>query len=201
MKSITKALIFLCILCALFAINATATSNDKLPSKDEVNSFLSDMKNCTSSEIFNKVKEVHPGWNVDLITCSTCSGDEEAIALYYKNSESANGYGSIYFKDGAIVSSSSLKGYTTKDKYVGKLDEENGKEAKEDSVNEECNDGSCKEEVNDSEKEEVSIDNNSKLTVEERKAAFMKFLETKDSVTLKEVQEELDKCFPEDVEV
>jgi len=191
MKSITNALVCLCILCALFAITATATSNDTLPSKDEVDSFLSDVKNSSSSEILDKVKEEHSTWHADLIECSTCTGSQDAVVLYYTDKTSTKGYRSVYFQDGKVVSPSALHGYSTKESYKGELEDE------EDEVDEECKDGSCNK---DSESKDVSIASNSKLTVEERKASFMEFLENKDSVTLEEVQDELDKCFPDDME-
>ncbi|MEN6294111.1 MAG: hypothetical protein ABFD07_19120 [Methanobacterium sp.] len=194
MKSITKALIFLCILCALFAITATATSNDKLPSKEEVTNFVTETKGSTASDILDKVKDDHPSWYVDLIECSTCSGSKDAIALYYTDSN-PKGFSSIYIKDGQIVSPATLKGYSTKESYKGTI----GDSKEDESDKETCKDGSCKEEV--SESKDVSIKSESNLSVEERKEAFMEFLKTKDSVTLKEVQDELDKCFPDDMEV
>lgn len=193
MKSITKALACLCILCALFAITATATSNDNLPSKDDVDSFLSDVKNSSSSEILDKVKEGHPTWYADLIECSTCTGNQDAVVLYYTDKTLTKGYRSVYFQDGKVVSPSTLHGYTTKESYKGELEDEK----EEEESDEECTDGSCDK---DSESKDVSIASDSKLTVEERKASFMEFLETKDSVTLEEVQDELDKCFPDDME-
>jgi len=194
MKSITKALVFICILCALFAITATATSNDKLPSKEEVNTFVTEMKGSSASDIFEKVKSDHKSWNADLLECSSCSGSKAAIALYYTDTN-PKGYGSIYVKDGGIVIPSTLKGYSTKDSYKGTI----GDSKDEESDKETCRDGNCKEEV--SESKEVSIKSESNLSVEERKEAFMEYLKTKDSVTLKEVQNELDKCFLDNMEV
>lgn len=121
MKRIIKIGIVL-LLCAVIGVTvSTATENDKLPTKDEVTTFLTEMKGSSPSDILNKVKEDHSTWNADLIECSACSGDKEAIALYYKDSGS-KGYGSIYYKDGEIVSPSSLKGYTVKESYKGELE-------------------------------------------------------------------------------
>ena len=191
MKNITKIGLLL-VVCTLLCISiVTATDNTNLPTKNEVNSSLEDMKGKSASEVMDSVKEDHSTWKADLLECSTCTGDKEAIALYYKDSGSQTGYGSIYFKEGEIVSPSRLKGYSTKESYKGVLEEGN---------DEECKDGDCKKEINDSESREVSIKSKSKITVEDRKAAFMEFIETKDSVTLDEVREELDKCFPDDME-
>lgn len=122
MKNIIKIGIIL-LLCAIIGVTlSTATSNDKLPTKDQVTNFISEMKSSSASDIFSKVKSDHPAWNADLLTCSTCSGSKEAIALYYTDSGS-KGYGSIYVKDGEIVTSGSLKGYTLKDSYKGELKE------------------------------------------------------------------------------
>lgn len=200
MKNITKIGLLL-VVCTLLCISiVTATDNTNLPTKNEVNSFLEDMKGKSASEVMDSVKEDHSTWKADLLECSTCTGDKEAIALYYKDSESQKGYGSVYFKDGKIVSPSILKGYSTKESYKGMIEEGTSEPSTEDQVDEECKDGNCKKEINDSESKEVQIKSESKITVEDRKAAFMKFLETKDSVTLEEVQEELDKCFPNDME-
>lgn len=185
------------ILVLVAASVVTATSNDKLPTKEEVTNLLSEMKGSSASDILDKIKEDHPAWNADLIECSTCSGSKEAVVLYYTDSASTKGYGSVYFKDGQAISPTILKGYTTKESYKGELEDS----VKEENTTKECKDGSCTEEVKDTKSKDVSIESGSKISVEDRKAAFMKFLETKDSITLDELQEELDKDFPDDMEV
>lgn len=118
MKPITKIGLIL-LVCAVLGITlATATSNDKLPSKDDVTAFCTEMKGTSASTVFEKVKSAHSTWNADLLECSTCSGDKEAIALYYTDSGS-KGYGSIYFNETGIIKPSDLKGYTLKDSYKG----------------------------------------------------------------------------------
>ena len=198
MKNITKIGLLL-VVCTLLCISiVTATDNTNLPTRNEVNSSLEDMKGKSASEVMDSVKEDHSTWKADLLECSTCAGDKEAIALYFSDPGSSKGYGSIYYKNGEIVSPSILKGYSTKESYKGVLEEE---------TDEECKDGNCKEEINDSESEDepsdnedVNIEHETEMTIEDRKAAFMAFIKTKDSVTLEEVQEELDKCFPDDME-
>lgn len=139
MKLMFKIFVFLCIICALFAVSTvSATSNDKLPSQDEVTVFISEMKGSSASEIFDKVKNAHSTWNADLLECSTCSGDKEAIALYCTSSNE-KGYESIYCNETGIVTPSSLKGYTLKESYKGELKEsentteENSSEPKEEN--------------------------------------------------------------------
>jgi len=122
MRKIIKIGIIL-LLCAIIGVTlSTATSNDKLPTKDQVTNFISEMKSSSASDIFSKVKSDHPTWNADLLTCSTCSGDKEAVALYYTDLGS-KGYGSVYVKDGKIVTPGSLKGYSVKESYKGELKE------------------------------------------------------------------------------
>ncbi len=122
MKSIIKALIFLSIICALFAVStASATSNDKLPTQSEVTTFITEMKGSTASDILDKIKADHPTWNADLLECSTCSGDKEAIAIYYTAS-TEKGYGSIYCNETGIISPSTLKGYAPIDSYKGTIE-------------------------------------------------------------------------------
>lgn len=126
MKKIIRIGIIL-LLCAIIGVTiSTATSNDKLPTKEELTDFLTDMKDSSASDVLSKVKADHPTWNADLLECSTCSGDKEAIALYYTDSGS-KGYGSIYYKDGDTISPDSLKGYTLKESYKGELDESTNK--------------------------------------------------------------------------
>lgn len=194
MKRLLKISLMLLVIVAVGVTLSTATSNDKLPSKEEITNFVTDIKDSSASEILDKVKDDHPSWYADLIECSTCSGSKNAIVLYYTDTN-PKGYGSIYIKDGQIVSPSTLKGYTTTESYKGMI----GDSKEEKSDKETCTNGSCKEDV--SESKEVSIKSESNLSVEDCKEAFMEFLKTKDSVTLKEVQEELDKCFPDDMEV
>lgn len=120
MKKIIKIGIIL-LVCAVIGVTiSTATSNDKLPTKEEVTNFLSHEKDSTPSEIMSKVKEDHPAWKADLFS----QGNDEAIALYYLY-DNDKGYGSVYFKDGEIVSHSSLGGYTLKESYKGELEESN----------------------------------------------------------------------------
>lgn len=122
MRSITKTLSFLCVICALFAVSTvSATSNDKLPSQDEITAFATEMKGSSASDIFDKVKSDHPDWNADLLECPTCSGDKEAIALYWTASTS-KGYGSTYCNETGVISPSTLTGYTLKDSYKGTME-------------------------------------------------------------------------------
>lgn len=121
MKKILKIGIVL-LVCAIIGITmASATSNDKLPTQEEVTQFTTEMKGFTASEIFNEVKSDHPAWNADLLECATCSGDKEAIAIYWTASTS-KGYGSTYCNETGIISPSNLKGYTLKDPYIGTLE-------------------------------------------------------------------------------
>jgi hypothetical protein len=115
-----KILIVLLVTAIIGITLATATTNDKLPTKEEVTNFISGESNSTASEILDKVKEDHPTWKADLYY----QGNEEAIALYYIY-DNEKGYGSVYFKDGEIVSPSSLGGYTLKESYTGELEESN----------------------------------------------------------------------------
>ena len=196
-KLLTAIGILLCLLCVTMA----AADNENLPSREEVTDLLEDSD--SASDVMKSVKEDHPTWKADLIE----NGDDEAIALYYEDSDSSKGYGSVYFKDGEVVAPSSLSGYTLKECYKGELEDSDecadgscdtdADSDEEEESDEKCTDGSCNK---DSESKDVSIASDSKLTVEERKASFMEFLENKDSVTLEEVQDELDKCFPDDME-
>ncbi len=123
MRSITKILIFLCVICALFAVSTvSATSNDKLPSQDEITQFITEMKGSSASDILDKVKSDHPTWNADLLECPTCFGDKEAIALY-STASTEKGYGSTYCNETGVISPSTLKGYTLKESYKGTLEE------------------------------------------------------------------------------
>ena len=123
MRSITKILIFLCVICALFAVSTvSATSNDKLPSQDEITQFVTEMKGSSASDILDKVKSDHPTWNADLLECSSCTGDKEAIALY-STASTAKGYGSTYCNETGVISPSTLTGYTLKESYKGTLEE------------------------------------------------------------------------------
>lgn len=123
MRSITKILIFLCVICALFAVSTvSATSNDKLPSQDEITQFITEMKGASAAEILDKIKSDHPTWNADLLECPTCSGDKEAIALY-STASTEKGYGSTYCNETGVISPSTLKGYTLKESYKGTLEE------------------------------------------------------------------------------
>ena len=118
MKKIIKISIIL-LLCAIIGVTiSNATSNDKLPSKTEVTAFITEMNGSSAADIFSKVKEQHPAWNADLLSC----GNDEAIALYYTDSGS-KGYGGLYVKDGKNVSPGDLKGYTVKELYKGKLED------------------------------------------------------------------------------
>lgn len=196
-KLLTAIGILLCLLCVTMA----AADNENLPSREEVTDLLEDSD--SASDVMKSVKEDHPTWKADLIE----NGDDEAIALYYEDSDSSKGYGSVYFKDGEVIAPSSLSGYTLKECYKGELEDSDecadgscdtdADSDEEEESDEKCTDGSCNK---DSESKDVSIASDSKLTVEERKASFMEFLENKDSITLEEVQDELDECFPDDME-
>lgn len=196
-KLLTAIGILLCLLCVTMA----AADNENLPSREEVTDLLEDSD--SASDVMKSVKEDHPTWKADLIE----NGDDEAIALYYEDSDSSKGYGSVYFKDGEVIAPSSLSGYTLKECYKGELEDSDecadgscdtdADSDEEEESDEKCTDGSCNK---DSESKDVSIASGSKLTVEERKASFMEFLENKDSITLEEVQDELDECFPDDME-
>jgi len=135
MKKIIKISIIL-LLCAIIGVTlTTATSNDKLPTKTELTDFVTEMKGSSASDMFEKVKDTHPDWNADLI----CSGSNEAVALYYTDSNS-KGFSSIYVKDGKIVSPGDLKGYAMKDKYIGKI--EDSKNTTEDNTSTQPTDNS-----------------------------------------------------------
>ena len=123
MKPSIKILVFLSIICALITIPmVSATSNDKLPSQDEITQFITEMKGASASDILDKVKSDHPAWNADLIECPTCTGDKEAIALY-STASTEKGYGSTYCNETGVISPSSLGGYTLKESYKGTLEE------------------------------------------------------------------------------
>jgi len=123
MKPSIKILVFLSIICALFAVSTvSATSNDKLPSQDEITQFVTEMKGSSASDILDKVKSDHPTWNADLLECSSCTGDKEAIALY-STASTAKGYGSTYCNETGVISPSTLTGYTLKESYKGILEE------------------------------------------------------------------------------
>jgi len=196
-KLLTVIGILLCLLCVTIA----AADNEDLPTREEVTELLEDSD--SAEDVMESVKDDHPTWKADLIE----NGDDEAIALYYENSSSVNGHSSVYFKDGEVVSPSSLHGYELKECYKGELEDSDecadgscdtdADSDEEEESDEKCTDGSCNK---DSESKDVSIASDSKLTVEERKASFMEFLENKDSITLEEVQDELDECFPDDME-
>lgn len=192
MKIICTVLVFLLLAASV----VSATSNENLPDKSKVDDFISEMKGSSASDVFDKVKEEHKDWNADLLKCTTCEGNTEAVGLYYKDQGSYKGYASIYYADGKIVSPSDLHGYKTTESYIGELEDS------KDSPEQEkvCESGSCNKDTNASQSENVTVET-TKLTMKDRKAAFMAYVETKDSVTLEEVQEELDKCFPDELEV
>jgi len=183
MKSVIKMFTFLLIALITVCV-VSATSNDKLPSKDEVNSVLSEMKTSSASDIFNTVKEDHPAWKVDLLECSTCSGDKEALALYYDNSSSQKGYGSIYFKEGEIVSPSNLKGYSLKEPYKGELDE-SGNDIEPSENNDTEKDNTTEDDKEDKIIKEDETESTSKNTYE----AFQNLLDDYDG-DLKSTKEE-----------
>ncbi len=115
MKNITKIGLTLLVLTVVGVAITTATANDKLPTKNEVTTFLSDMNGKNASDIFCKIKDDHSTWNADLLEGA---GNKEAIAVYYTDSR-PKGYGSIYYMDGKTVSPSDLKGYAPKESYKG----------------------------------------------------------------------------------
>ncbi len=121
MKNIAKIGILLLVCAAISITVVTATDNKDLPSQEEVTNFIDEMKGKSASEIMDKVKADHPTWNADLIECPSCSGDKEAIALYYTDPGS-KGYGSVYYNGTAIVNPSDLKGFNVKDSYKGELE-------------------------------------------------------------------------------
>ena len=121
MKNTIK--IGLLLLIAVISITvATATDNKDLPSQEEITAFASEMKGASASDILDKIKSDHPTWNADLLECSSCTGDKEAIALYWTAS-TEKGYGSTYCNETGVISPSSLGGYTLKEKYIGTLEE------------------------------------------------------------------------------
>ena len=121
MKNTIK--IGLLLLIAVISITvATATDNKDLPSQEEITAFASEMKGASAAEILDKVKSDHPTWNADLLECSSCTGDKEAIALY-STASTEKGYGSIYCNETGVISPSTLKGYTLKESYKGTLEE------------------------------------------------------------------------------
>lgn len=121
MKNTIK--IGLLLLIAVISITVvTATDNKDLPSQEEITAFASEMKGSSASDIFEKVKSDHPTWNADLLECSTCTGDKEAIALY-STASTEKGYGSTYCNETGVISPSTLKGYTLKESYKGTLEE------------------------------------------------------------------------------
>ncbi|MCK9616194.1 MAG: hypothetical protein M0R48_12005 [Candidatus Omnitrophica bacterium] len=123
MKPLFKIVVFLSIICALVTIPmVSATSNDKLPSQDEITQFVAEIKGSSASDILDKIKSDHPTWNADLLECPTCSGDKEAIALY-STASTEKGYGSTYCNETGVISPSTLKGYTLKESYKGTLEE------------------------------------------------------------------------------
>jgi len=131
-KLLTAIGISLCLLCVTIA----AADNEDLPTREEITDLLEDSD--SASDVMEAVKEDHPTWKADIIE----NGDDEAIALYYENSSSVSGHSSVYFKDGEVVSPSSLHGYELKECYKGELEDSDG-----------CADGSCdtdpEEEEND----------------------------------------------------
>lgn len=150
-KLLTVIGILLCLLCVTIA----AADNEDLPTREEVTELLEDSD--SAEDVMESVKEDHPTWKADLIE----NGDEEAISLYYKDSDSSKGYGSIYFKDGEVVSPSSLSGYTLTECYKGELED-----------SDECTDGSCNTEPEDEEndtkdEEENDTDADSEEVTEE----------------------------------
>lgn len=117
MKKIIKIGLIL-IVCAVIGVTlSAAASNDKLPSKEEVTNFVSGENDSNASEILSTIKEAHPTWKADLFS----QGNDEAIALYYIY-DNDKGYGSVYFKDGEIVSPLSLGGYALKESYKGEIE-------------------------------------------------------------------------------
>lgn len=139
-KLLTVIGILLCLLCGTIA----AADNEDLPTREEVTDLLEDSD--SASDVMKSVKEDHPTWKADLIE----NGDDEAIALYYEDSDSSKGYGSVYFKDCKVVAPSSLSGYTLKECYKGELED-----------SDECADGSCdtepEEEENDTDADDEEV--------------------------------------------
>jgi len=155
MKIIQKVYIVLFI--ALITVSMVSASSEQLPAQKEVTEFLDGCINMSASDIMNDIKEDHPVWKADLLKCSTCTGNQEAIALYCEDSASTKGYGSIYFKDGKIVSPSSLSGYTVKESYKGELEE---------------SDNSTNESLNTSEEPDVEVIQDNSTTSERTYEAF-----------------------------
>lgn len=139
-KLLTIIGILLCLLCVTIA----AADNEDLPTREEVTDLLEDSD--SASDVMDSVKEDHPAWKADLLECTTCTGDQEAIALYYEDSDSSKGYRSIYFKDGEVVSPSSLSGYTLKECYKGELED-----------SDDCADGSCNTEPDEEENDTDAV--------------------------------------------
>lgn len=141
-KLLTVIGILLCLMCVTIA----AANDENLPTQEEVTDLLEDSD--SASDVMESVKEDHPTWKADLLECTTCTGDQEAIALYYEDSNSSKGHGSVYFKDGddvnpsGIVSPSNLSGYKLKECYKGELED-----------SDDCADGSCNTEPEDEEKD------------------------------------------------
>lgn len=128
MKSITKALVLLCVLfvsvtvatacngpnCA--ASTTTGTTTTYLPTKDEVNSAIMAAKVANSGNfaenLFSSIKTNHSTWHTDLWT----SGSQEVVSVYY--SVDSGSYGTYYLDEtgNQMTPTSSL---VLKEKYAG----------------------------------------------------------------------------------
>lgn len=126
MKSITKALVLLCILVVSVTVatacngpNCTAstgTTSSNLPSQDEVNSAIMTAKVANSGNFaenfFSSIKTNHSTWHTDLWT----SGSQEVVSVYY--SVSSGSYGAYYLDEtGNQITPTS--GLVLKEKYAG----------------------------------------------------------------------------------
>ena len=120
--------LLLCLACVTMA----TASREQLPSKEDVNDFLDGCTNMSASEVMNDIKEDHSTWKADLLK----DGDENAIAIYFEDSDSGKGYGSIYYQNGESVSPSTLSEYTLAESYKGEIGEsENNTNVSQDEEN------------------------------------------------------------------
>jgi len=108
------------LIFALLASCVAATENKDLPTKGEITDFIAGIpvSNNYINTVYDTVIDKHPAWNCDIWKDKN---GNQLLSLYYVDSDSAKGHGSIYFNE--LGKEISMRGVDVQlvESYVGKV--------------------------------------------------------------------------------
>ena len=160
MKTITKALITLCIIALFAGVSAAETANKDLPSEAELISLTENFKVSENyiSELSSCIVKDYPAYKYDIWEVVDGNNTVKVISVYYNDPVSSEGYGSIYYdENGRRINRMCGITYNLLESYMGEPEKatEASKEVVENSIKEEIKENVEKITNNDSEENET----------------------------------------------